>query len=212
MAENSPDPRTGPPAPRSRAQQSTRDLLLSMLPLLLVLLALTGLVGMCSFSPGGPSVDPEVGARADPEGDLRRAVSTVDLAVREPDLTEEWRVNNVRVSQLGGRGTAATALRVGYLTPDGRYLRLSQSDAEEADLVAFETGVDPAGLGTVEAGGLTWVRYAGQRDEEAWTTELDGQRLLLTGSADEPEFRELAEATVAGDLVEPGAGTDTGGG
>jgi hypothetical protein len=85
---------------------------------------------------------------------------------------------------------------VGWRTPDGNYLRLSQSSAGEAELAVFETEQRAAPTGAVQAAGRVWVRYPGPRAEQAWVSDLGEVRLLVTGSGTEEQFRTLADATL----------------
>ncbi len=190
------DPARGEPGGRSRGQQSARDVLLSMVPLVLIVLTLVGLAGMCSFSPGGPSIDPRAVPTVDAAERLGRAASTVPFPVRSPELPAGWRANSASVEWVGAEPDAPRAVRVGWRTPGGNYLRLSQSSAGEAELAVFETEQRAAPTGAVQAAGRVWVRYPGPRAEQAWVTDLGEVRLLVTGSGTEEQFRTLADATL----------------
>ena len=97
----------------------------------------------------------------------------------------------------GGR-----VVSTGFLTPDGRYLRLQQGDATEEAMLRAEAGGGAApAQGPVDVEGQQWVAYSGERREAIWITDLDGVRLLLTGSASEADFRTLAVAAVRGEVV-----------
>ena len=85
-------------------------------------------------------------------------------------------------------------MRIGYLTSDGRYLRLVQSDADEAALLATEAEGAPVASGPVAVGGTTWVSYTDDTREPIRIAALDGVRLLITGSGTDDEFRTLAAA------------------
>jgi hypothetical protein len=83
------------------------------------------------------------------------------------------------------------------VTSSGAFLQLSQSGGDAEDVLVDEIGQEdaPSASGSVEVGGVAWTRYPARRDEPAWVTELGGTVLLITGSAPEGEFRELAAAT-----------------
>ncbi|MCP2258923.1 Protein of unknown function (DUF4245) [Streptoalloteichus tenebrarius] len=191
------------PPPRSRAQHGVRDIVLSLVFLLLIVLAIVGVTRGCSFSPGGPSVDPNaVRPTVDAPAELRRAAGRVPFAVRVPAVPEGWHGNSSGVDRVGDTTPKPYAVRVGWLTDQGHYVRLSQSDAAEPDLLRFETGhADAKATGSVEVDGVRWTVYPGQRDERAWTTTLDGHQVLITGSGSEAEFRALASATQAAPLA-----------
>jgi hypothetical protein len=83
---------------------------------------------------------------------------------------------------------------------------LLQSDATEEALLASETGAAavPA-QGAADVAGLRFVVYGSADDEPIWIGELDGVRVLITGSGGEADYQALAGALVAGEQL-PGAG------
>ena len=99
-------------------------------------------------------------------------------------------------------------VRAGYLTPDGRYLRLLQSDAAEPAVLAVETGRQPGGRARAGRRG----RAALGRSTRGAATSRSGPptcraapgrsvRMLITGSGTEDEVRALAGAALAGELL-----------
>lgn len=181
-----------------------RDVVAALGVLLAVVLVVGGLTRSCAFAPAGPTVDPSRLPTVDAPAELRRLAPDLPFPVRVPAVPPEWRANAVdRVSLPDG----ARAVRAGYLTPAGRYVRLVQSDASEEALLIAEAGTAPAvGRGVVEAGGQRWVAYTGpgERAEPIWVTEVAGAtpvRMLVTGSGDEAELRALATAATSGTLV-----------
>ena len=52
------------------------------------------------------------------------------------------------------------AVRTGYVTPAGRYLRVVQSDADEEALLAEEAQGTPVGPGRSIVAGTSWVTYS----------------------------------------------------
>ena len=200
------------PAPRPakpRLLQDGRDMFWSLAPLVLGCILLAGLVGMCSLQPGGtnkgtiPSYDATAALRADAQ--------TLGFPVRLPQLPAGWQPNS------GGRGgiqngrtdpstdqrlNAATSI-VGYISPTGMYLSLTQSNADEDKLVG---SIHPSAYptGTVEVAGTNWVVYqgAGQNGADAepvWTTRLTSPagatQIAITGAGSTDQFRTLATAT-----------------
>jgi Protein of unknown function (DUF4245) len=178
--------------------KSTKDLLLSMLPLAILVLVFAGVAGMCSFSPGRPLTDRGSAPAVDAGAELARVAREVDFAVRQPRVPDDWRANSFGVRPVGRDAGAPRAVRVGWLLPGGGYLRLSQSDAPEVELVRLETEQPrPIAGGAVEVGGVTWVRYPSVHEEIALVADLSGVRLLITGSASEQDMRALAAAVLA---------------
>ncbi|GAB3670608.1 DUF4245 domain-containing protein [Saccharopolyspora tripterygii] len=168
-------------------------MLFAILPLVLVSFGVAGLFTQCSFTPNGPAVDSGSVPTVNVQAELREATAGVDFPVVEPKLPANWRANSSNSTTLPSH---TEVVRVGWLTGDAQYLRLAQSNATEEELVAGETRQAPQALGTTEVGGRQWVRYQSVRDEQAWVSERDGVRLLITGNAGEAEFRTLAEAAL----------------
>ncbi|MBE9375635.1 DUF4245 domain-containing protein [Saccharopolyspora sp. HNM0983] len=169
----------------------------AILPMVLIAFGAAGLLGMCSFNPGGPATEDAQVPTVDPAAELQRASGQVDFPVLHPQPPADWRANSANVAGADPE----RIVRVGWLTPDGDYLRLAQSAAAEQDLVSAETRRPPQAQGTVRAADRDWVVYDSVRSEQAWVTERDGVRLLITGSGDEAEFRALAEAAAQAEPV-----------
>lgn len=182
--------------------KSARDLVLSILPLAAIVLVFAGLAGMCSFSPGRPQAERGAAPTVDASAELARAAREVDFAVRRPRVPAGWQANSFGLRPVGDDPRGPRVVRVGWLLPAGGYLRLSQSNAPEVDLVAFETERRrPVASGAVDVGGVTWVRYASVRDEIALVADVASVRLLVTGSAPERDLLELAAAVLAADAL-----------
>lgn len=193
-----PRPPERPWTPPPRSALGPRQLIGALLVLLPVMLLFGGL-SRCSFSPGGPSVDPSAGPTVDAPALLRAAAPQVPFALRIPAVPPGWHSNAVNRALIDG----GQIVRAGYVTGAGRYLQLVQSDATEEAVLRDVARSVPPGSGTVEAGGQRWVVYQGA--EPFWVADVGGVRLLITGSAGEGEFRALAEAALAGEQLPVGA-------
>ena len=152
---------------KPRLLQDGRDMFWSLTPLVLGCILLAGMVGMCSFQPGGhqgaiPSYDAAAALRAD--------AATLGFPIRLPKLPAGWQANsggrggieNGRTDpSTGQRLNAATSI-VGYISPTGMYLSLTQSNADEDKLVgSIHSSAYPTG--TVDVAGTNWVVYQRRR-------------------------------------------------
>ncbi|WP_300008570.1 DUF4245 domain-containing protein [Pseudonocardia sp.] len=197
---------TEPPRKPPRSAMTLRDMLVAIGVLALVVVVIGGVTRGCTFSPGGPTVDQGALPVVDAPAELRDLARTVPFALRVPGVPPGWRSNSVGQDRVDPADEAAgRSVRVGYLTSEGRYLRLVQSDATEEALLAAETGAAavPA-RGTTDVGGLTFVVYGAPDDEPIWIGELDGVRVLITGSGTEQDFQALAGALLTGERLPVG--------
>jgi hypothetical protein len=189
----------GPPGKPPRSALSMRDLLGAVALLVVVVLAFAGLTRSCSFAPGGPTTDPSAGPTVDAPTQLRALAATTPFALRVPAVPADWRANAVDTMRVGP--AAHLSVGTGYVTPAGRYLRLEQSDADEAELVAEEARGRPVASGAVDVAGTNWVTYTDGTPEPIRVADVDGVRLLITGSGGDDEFRTLAAATTGGEVL-----------
>jgi Protein of unknown function (DUF4245) len=198
-----------PKPAKPRLLQDGRDMFWSLVPLVIACILLAGLVGMCSFQPGGankatiPPYDAPAALRADAQ--------TLGFPVRLPQLPAGWRANSgSRGGIQDGRTDPATGQRlnaatstVGFISPAGMYVSLTQSNADEEKLVgSIHHSAYPAGA--VDVDGTNWVVYRGTGQsgadaEPIWTTRLAGPagvtQLAITGAGSTDQFRTLASAT-----------------
>lgn len=174
----------------------------SIAPLVLACIVLAGLAGTCSFSPGGDPSGPV--PYHDAVAALNADAQTLGFPVRLPQLPEGWQPNS------GGRGSItdgrsdssgqrlrAVTSRVGYISPTGMYVSLTQSNADEVPLVtSVHPGLHPTG--TEDVDGTDWVVYEGE-GAPVWTTRLTSKagpaQLAITGAGPVAELRVLAAAT-----------------
>ncbi|OBC02359.1 hypothetical protein A5784_15680 [Mycobacterium sp. 852013-50091_SCH5140682] len=189
-----------PKPEKSRLLQDGRDMFWSMAPLVLACIVLAGMLGMCSLATDGPGRGPA--PVYDAAAGLRADADALKIPLRVPQLPAGWQANSGSRGSIDGgmtlpdgqRGRAVWS-RVGYLTPTGAYLSLTQSNADETALVSsIRAGGYPSGTQNVD--GVTWVVYESESPESVWTTRLSGPvQIAITGAGGTDEYRTLAEAT-----------------
>jgi hypothetical protein len=200
------DREPAPPAKPPRSALTVRDMVVALGILAVIILVIAGTTGSCSFSPGGPTVDDSRLPVVDAPAELAAIARTTPFPVRVPAVPAGWRSNGVdqdRVPVPNGAPDAANrSVRVGYLTPQDRYLRLVQTDAAEDALLATEAGKQPAlGAGAKDVSGLHWVVYTRDGGEPIWIAAVPGAtptRALITGSGTDDDFTALAAALATG--------------
>ncbi|RZT84002.1 uncharacterized protein DUF4245 [Pseudonocardia sediminis] len=207
-----PRPRIGPRPMQKPGRTETRmkDMLGALLILIPIALLLVGVTRSCTFAPAGPTIDPNAGPTVDAPARLGEYAKISTFPLRVPAVG--WRANSTDRGEVVGGGTA---VRVGFVTGEGRYLRLVQSDATEENLLRTEAGTDvPTGEGVTPAAGLNWVTYRSGSGEPFRVTAVPTPgsptptRLLITGSGNDDEFRTLAEATIRARPPPTGGGTN----
>ena len=166
------EPRPAAKSPKPRLLQDGRDMFWSIVPLVVACIVLAGLAGTCTFTPGTTTrqtVPPYDVAAA-----LRADAQTFGFPVRLPRLPEGWQpssgsrggIENGRTDPSNAQRLRAVTSTVGYLSPTGMYLSLTQSNADEDDLrpELFQPGRlhcrfrqaafgDGLGTGKLESGG-----------------------------------------------------------
>ncbi|MGS2806389.1 DUF4245 domain-containing protein [Nocardia sp. MW-W600-9] len=170
-----------------------RDLFWSLIPLVLIAIVLAGAASQCTVATNGPTQGQV--PHFDVDGALKSDAKTLPFAIRNPDLPQDW------VSNSGSRDTIVTSgggpvSTVGFLTPQGAYMRYSQTSASEEALSRHVLGSRYA-TGTQDIDGQKWVVYTEPTEETAWITDLGGVRILITGAGNEAAFTTLARAITA---------------
>lgn len=180
------------PADKPRFLQNNRDMAISMIPLVLICIVVAAVAGQCSFSPGHPTKGQI--PHYDATDALRADAQQLTFPIRLPRTPDGWQANSGGHDTVNGNdGGEATS--VGYITPAGDYVRITQSNASAAALVRFVAGSARGVTGEQPVDGHQWSVYAQVGAEPIWTTDLGSVRMLLTGSGTDAEFRQLAAAT-----------------
>jgi hypothetical protein len=183
-------------------------MLWSLAPLVAACALLAGLAGTCTFAPDATTTRPV--PSYDAVGALRADAAALGFPIRLPRLPQGWQANsgnrggidNGRTDQSTGQRLRAVTSTVGYISPTGMYVSLTQSNADEDKLVdsirsSSRPTVHPTG--TVDVDGTSWVVYQGEGVEPVWTARLDAAtgpaQLAVTGAGSADQFRTLAAAT-----------------
>jgi len=166
---------------------SASNMLRSMVPLVVICLAL---VGWMTFQQSGVDTVREV----DPASTVQLAAARADYPMLAPaDLPEGYRPTSARTDAGGAQFGDPVTLEIGYLTPSAEYAGFVVSDDARADAVDAVLGGAQQG-GTVDLGGQAWTRGTTARGETVLSRAADGVTVLVTGSATEEELATLAAA------------------
>lgn len=185
---------------KPRILNNNRDMVWSLIPLVIACLLIAGIASQCSLSPGGPTQGPI--PNFDVDAALQYDASELNFPIRNPRVPEGWTPNSgSRQSIAGDQGGDVS--NVGFISDAGRYIKLTQSSASEEVLVPFAVGEARYASGTESIDGAEWIVYDQEGSEAVWVTDLGDVRLLVTGSGSTEEFTTLAAATTSAEPLTP---------
>ncbi|MET9329375.1 DUF4245 domain-containing protein [Tsukamurella sp. NPDC003166] len=184
-------------AEKPRILQSRRDLVFTMVPLLVLCLIVLFASGNFKLGFGADPKDESVPA-INPQGVYEVSAQTLGFPVRMPGGTgvacgvpDGWKATATRDDDV----TGGTVFSVNYLTPEKNSLQLSQSGSPVEAVVASVYGSKAKPSGTIPVGDRTWDVYGpNDKKRSAWVLQLDGAVIVVFGSGTVPRFTELASA------------------
>jgi hypothetical protein len=177
---------------KPRTQHDYRDLVWSLIPLVLICVVFAAVASQCSFSTHGPT--PGAIPSFDVNAALESDAHTLPFPVRKPDLPG-WKPNSGSRDTIPGAGGGAVST-VGFITPQGTYMQLTQSNATADVLAGHVEGAHRAG-GAQQFGDRTWAVYHQAGSEPAWVTDFGAVRVLIKGAGDTAAFTTMANAVDA---------------
>ncbi|PYE14576.1 uncharacterized protein DUF4245 [Williamsia limnetica] len=191
-------------AAKPRILNNNKDMIWSLVPLLLLCVFVAMVSGNCSVGLSGGSGDDKVPAY-DIDSGLKADARSLAFPIRLPATPNDWKPNSGTTTALENTSVSNS----GYITSNGVYIQLSQTDATEDSLVGSLAGDERLlGAGTREVGGSSWVVYAKpDGGRTVWVTDLGDVRIgLMSNKGKEEDFTTLATATLAASPL-PGPGT-----
>lgn len=170
-----------PRSTKSRANQTVRDLVLSMLVVGLFVAFLYIMVLR-------PTPDPV--RVVDVAGPASQAQVAGVFDVLVPGLPEGWRATSARLS--AGPTEDTGQWYNGYISPTGDFVAVVQQDYDLADFVKTQTQAGTP-QGTVEIAGQQWTRYGspGASDRSLVRQGADGT-VVVTGTVPDAELEQFA--------------------
>lgn len=184
---------------KPRILNDYRDLIWSLIPLVLICVVLAAVASQCSFSAHGPT--PGQVPNFDVQSALHDDAKALPFPIRDPAVPADWKANSGSRDTVTGSG-GGTVSTVGFITSNGTYLQLSQSNASESALAAHVVDTrSPSGSRMV--GNQKWTVYHVQGSESAWISDFGRSRVLLKGAANEAAYLTLAQAVDAAAPLQP---------
>ena len=192
-------------AAKPRILHNNKDMIWSLIPLLLLCAFIAVVSGNCSVGLTGGSGDDKVPAYDVATG-LRADARSVTFPIRLPQTPEGWKPNSGSTVALEN----TVVSNAGYITANGVYIQLSQTNATQDAVVGYLSDDETLlGAGTRDVGGRKWVAY-GKPDggRTVWVTDLGDVRIgLKSNKAKDDDFSTLAAAVLAASPL-PGANSN----
>ena len=117
-------------------------------------------------------------------------------AISQPQLPAGWKATNVR---WAAAGNGPRTWHAGYLSPDGNYLSIDQTDVTGAtdDWVSARTSNGQA-EGTLPAAGTTWQRLSSRSTvQRSLLSRGSGAHALTTVLSGTAQYSQLAQFAAA---------------
>ncbi|MEJ5927493.1 DUF4245 domain-containing protein [Corynebacterium sp. H128] len=177
---------------KPRLFQNTSDIVLSLLVVVGLMVPTVAFTGMCSFDRGAPENGPV--QKVDAAQVLGMEARAMNFPVRLPETPDGWVSNSARRTTVN----RSPAPVVGWVTTQGAYLQLLQTD-QPLDKAVKD--IDEHGRTQQEFKDIDGQRFevytsAERNVRDAWAADLGDVRLILSGTASEAEFAELARASL----------------
>lgn len=192
-------------AAKPRILNNNKDMIWSLIPLLLLCAFIAVVSGNCSVGLTGGSGDDKVPAY-DVANGLRADARSVTFPIRLPQTPADWKPNSGTTEALEN----TVVSNAGYITANGVYIQLSQTNATQDAVVGYLSDDETLlGAGTRDVGGRKWVAY-GKPDggRTVWVTDLGDVRIgLKSNKAKDDDFSTLASAVLAASPL-PGANSN----
>jgi len=185
--DDAPEPAVDPAVQRA-ARMNAANMLRSMLPLVLICLAI---VWWTNFR---QSADVQPVRTVDPTStvDLAAARASYPLVVPQ-GLPKGYRPTSARTDAGNASEGDPVTLEIGYVTPSEEFAGFVVSDDRRADALA--PVLDRAEeKGTVDIGGRSWTRSTTQKGETALSRQDGDVIVAVSGSASEKELETVAAA------------------
>jgi hypothetical protein len=180
-----------PPAADRSSRQTFANMLRSLLPLLVIIVAV---VGWTAFRQS-PDVDPV--KEIDPSSTIALAANRAGYPVVVPTgLPDGYRPTSARTDAGDAEEGDPVTLEIGYVTPSEEFAGFVVSDDPRADAVTAVLN-DATQVGSVQIGGESWTRSTRPHDgdeETVLSRSADGVTVLVSGSASPEELEVIAGA------------------
>lgn len=173
---------------KPRIFQDSRDIVLSLLVVVALMVPAVAFTGMCSFNRGTPENGPV--QKVDAQQIFSMEARAMNFPLRLPETPEGWTVNSARRTSVNKQPATA----VGWVTKQGAYIQLVQTDQP---LAKAQQDVDEHGRTEQPSRLIDGTEFHVLTSQEknvrdVWAADLGDVRLVFSGTADDAEFETIA--------------------
>lgn len=196
---------------KPRLFTNTRDLIISLGILMVVMVFSVGFTGLCSVNPGPADRSGPV-QEVDIDTILRTDARGLGIPVRLPSLPDDWQPNSGRRVMVDKEPSS----NAGWVIDGKAFLSVTQTAVTVEDALEDDGGdrtqsdeftVPASGSSTGKP--VTWQIWTGDDVRRIWVADLGDVRLLISGTATDEQYRTLAEAVTKAQPLESGAASTT---
>lgn len=168
-------------------------MLINVALIVVLMLVGVGATGLCTYNPGRPEQGPV--QEVDAATFLGLEARATDFPVRYPEMPEGWVTNSARRSLIDQKPAPV----VGWVTPDGGFLQMTQTGAPlESAVAAQDTTPRPEERVETIDGREVHVLSSPDNDvRDLWAVDAGNARFVLTGAGTAEEFRALIATALA---------------
>ncbi|KQR97372.1 hypothetical protein ASG12_15655 [Williamsia sp. Leaf354] len=183
-------------AAKPRILTDHKDMIWSLIPLIAICAIIAVVSGNCSVGLTGGASDDKTPAY-DVRAGLTANAASLPFPVRLPETPQGWKPNTGSTAGIDATSVSNT----GYLTTDGAYMQLSQTNAPEDSLVGYLSPGQALGRGTITVGEKQWVQYRTDNDRSIWVANLGDVRIGLYSKGGDGDFTTMAMAVLAAPVI-----------
>ncbi|MDY3127096.1 MAG: DUF4245 domain-containing protein [Corynebacterium sp.] len=177
---------------KPRIFQGTSDMMMSLGVIVLSMLVVVGATGLCTVNPEKSELTSV--RKVDGAAFLELEARTNAGAIRVPEVPQSWVANSARRAVVDGQPASV----VGWITLDKGYVSAWQTQAQLVDAIAnFDSDFrEDARTEVIDGFEVTVASSSKKNVRDVWGVDLGDQRVLVTGTAPDDNFRELVRGFI----------------
>ncbi|MCO6394137.1 DUF4245 domain-containing protein [Corynebacterium sp. MC-17D] len=178
---------------KPRIFQDGRDMLINVILIVVVMIIAVGATGLCTFNPGKPENGPV--QEVDAKTFLGLEARGVDFPVRYPQMPTGWVTNSARRSMIAQQPAPV----VGWVTPDGGFIQLTQTGADSKTVQSEVDGKQRTldRQDTIDGYSIEIFKGTEAKTRPLWVIDAGDARFAVTGAGTDAEFEELIRTALA---------------